>query len=77
MGEVGLVADGRHDDDLGLWKRRLEALEIAMRDDPVLVPLKQEDFRGDSRAMGRRSSRVNRSMRWAIARIGVSPFCST
>ena len=39
VGQVGLVADGRHDHGLGPRQRGLEHREIARGDDPVLVPL--------------------------------------
>ena len=78
VGHVGLVADGRHDDGFGLRQRGLEELEIAARDDPVLVALEQEDLRRDARAGSAAGpGPVSRSTRWANDRIGVRPFCST
>ncbi len=76
VGQVGLVADGWHDDRFGFGQRGFEHLEIAMGDDPVFVALEQEDLRGDRRQDGRRSRPVRRSTRWARDRIGVNPFCS-
>ena len=46
VGHVRLVADRRHDQAFGSRQRRFQQLEVAPRNDPIFVPLKQEDLGG-------------------------------